>query len=105
MKAKELFAKDKEYIINNGQVQIIDSFSGRVLEGRRFTDGLQQSIEAKEGIQVTSETQIVAKVTYQNLFRLFPKLSVLTHSLTYSLTHSYLLTRSLTHLLTHSLTH
>ena len=78
LKAKELYNKDKEYTINNGQVDIIDAFTGRVLEGRRFTDGLQQSIEAKEALDVSGETQVVAKVTYQNLFRLFPKLSGMT---------------------------
>ena len=78
LKAKELYSKDKEYIIKDGAVAIIDSFSGRVLDGRRFTDGLQQSIEAKESLQVSSVTQVVAKVTYQNLFRLFPKLSGMT---------------------------
>jgi preprotein translocase subunit SecA len=78
LKAKELYNRDKEYTINNGQVDIIDAFTGRVLEGRRFTDGLQQSIEAKEGLDVSGETQVVAKVTYQNLFRTFPKLSGMT---------------------------
>ena len=78
LKAKELYNKDKEYTINNGQVDIIDAFTGRVLEGRRFTDGLQQSIEAKENLAVSGETQVVAKITYQNLFRLFPKLSGMT---------------------------
>ena len=75
IKAKELFFNEKDYIVKDGAISIIDSFSGRVLEGRRFTDGIQQSIEAKEDLKITSETQIVAKVTYQNLFRLFPKLS------------------------------
>lgn len=79
IKAKELFNKDKEYIVKeDGTIGIIDSFSGRVLDGRRFTDGLQQSIEAKEKLRVSGETQVVAKVTYQNLFRLFPKLSGMT---------------------------
>ncbi len=78
IKAKELFTLNKDYIISNNAVAIIDSFSGRVLEGRRFTDGIQQSLEAKENIKITSETQTVAKVTYQNLFRLFPKISGMT---------------------------
>ena len=78
LKAKELFFVNKDYIVKDGAVSIIDAFSGRVLEGRRFTDGIQQSIEAKENLKITSETQIVAKVTYQNLFRLFPKLSGMT---------------------------
>eukprot|EP01041_Mallomonas_annulata_P006005 gene6005-12107_t len=75
LKAKELYNKDKEYIVRDGQVAIVDAFTGRVLDGRRFTDGLQQSIEAKESLPVSSDTQTVAKVTYQSLFRLFPKLS------------------------------
>ena len=79
LKAKELYALNKEYIItSDNAVVIVDSFTGRVLEGRRFTDGLQQSIEAKENLPVSSETQTVAKVTYQSLFRLFPKLSGMT---------------------------
>lgn len=78
LKAKELFKQGSEYIVEGGEVKIIDAFSGRALEGRRFTDGLQQSIEAAEGLEVSGETQVVAKVTYQNLFRLFPKLSGMT---------------------------
>jgi preprotein translocase subunit SecA len=78
LKAKELFKVDQEYIIKDGAISIIDAFSGRVLDGRRFTDGLQQSIEAKEKLLVSGETQVVAKVTYQNLFRLFPRLSGMT---------------------------
>lgn len=78
IKAKELFRKDKEYIVVDGKVQIIDAFSGRVLEGRRFSDGLQQALEAKEGLAVSAESQIVAKITYQNLFRLFPRLAGMT---------------------------
>ena len=78
VKAKELFNADRDYIVQDGSVSIIDTFSGRVLEGRRFTDGIQQSIEAKEGLKITAQTQIIAKVTYQNLFRLFPKISGMT---------------------------
>ena len=83
VKARELYVKDKSYIVAPGasgqmEVNIVDAFTGRVLVGRRFTDGLQQAIEAKEGIPVSSETQVVAKVTYQNLFRLFPQLSGMT---------------------------
>ena len=84
IKAKELFRKDKEYMVVDGadgggaKVQLIDAFSGRVLEGRKFSDGLQQAIEAKEGVAVSSESQVVAKITYQNMFRLFPRLSGMT---------------------------
>merc|ERR1711871_1192332 len=78
LKAKELYNKGSEYIISEGEIRVIDSFSGRVLEGRRFSDGIQRSIEAKESLTISSETQTVAKITYQNLFRLFPKLSGMT---------------------------
>lgn len=78
IKAKELYARDKEYIVTEGGIRIIDAFSGRVLEGRRFSDGLQQALEAKEGLPVSAESQVVAKITYQNLFRVFPKLSGMT---------------------------
>merc|ERR1711871_1229056 len=78
LKAKELYNEGSEYIIDNNEIRVIDSFSGRVLEGRRFSDGIQRSIEAKESLTISSETQTVAKITYQNLFRLFPKLSGMT---------------------------
>eukprot|EP00968_Pinguiococcus_pyrenoidosus_P010920 scaffold873_cov252-Pinguiococcus_pyrenoidosus.AAC.18 len=75
VKAKELFKRDVDYIVKDDEVLIIDSFSGRVLEGRRWSDGLHQSVEAKEGIIVDSQSQVTATVTYQNLFKMFPKLS------------------------------
>ena len=75
VKAKELFQRDVDYILRDDEVCIVDSFSGRVLEGRRWSDGLHQSVEAKEGIAVDSATKISATVTYQNLFKLFPKLA------------------------------
>ena len=59
MKAKELFTRDKEYIIKDNELFIVDSFTGRVMEGRRFTDGIQQAIEAKEGMQVSADTEVV----------------------------------------------
>ena len=62
LKAKELFTKDKEYIIKDNELFIVDSFTGRVMEGRRFTDGIQQAIEAKEGMQVSAETEVIGKV-------------------------------------------
>ena len=61
LKAKELFTKDKEYIIKDNELFIVDSFTGRVMEGRRFTDGIQQAIEAKEGMQVSAETEVIGK--------------------------------------------
>lgn len=78
LKAKEFLEKDKEYIISDGMVSIVDSFSGRVLDGRRFSDGLQQAVEAKEGLILSGESQTIAKISFQNLFKLFPKLSGMT---------------------------
>lgn len=77
VKAKELFNKDIEYTVlpDNAGVGIIDSFTGRVLDGRRWSDGLHQSIEAKEGIEVSEQSKVIAKVTYQSLFRQFTRLS------------------------------
>ncbi len=78
LKANLLFNRDTDYIIRNGKVQIIDEFTGRVLEGRRFSDGLHQAIEAKENVKVEEENQTLASVTYQNYFRLYRKLSGMT---------------------------
>ena len=75
IKAKELFIKDKSYLVREGEAMIIDEFSGRVMEGRRWGDGLHQAIEAKEGLNVQPETEVVASVTYQSLFRRFDKLA------------------------------
>ena len=78
LKANSLFKKDTDYIIKNGKVQIIDEFTGRVLEGRRFSDGLHQALEAKENVQIEEENQTLASITYQNYFRLYKKLSGMT---------------------------
>jgi len=78
LKANLLFNKDTDYIIRNGKVQIIDEFTGRVLDGRRFSDGLHQAIEAKEKVKVEEENQTLASITYQNYFRLYHKLSGMT---------------------------
>ena len=78
LKANLIFRKDTDYIINNGKVQIIDEFTGRVLSGRRFSDGLHQAIEAKENVQIQEENQTLASITYQNYFRLYKKLSGMT---------------------------
>jgi len=75
LKAKELFENGKEYLVRDGEVVIVDQFSGRVLEGRRYSDGLHQSIEAKEGLVVTKQSQVIATVTYQSLFKSFPILA------------------------------
>jgi preprotein translocase subunit SecA len=78
VKAKELFIRDVHYIVRNQEVVIVDEFTGRVLPGRRWSDGLHQAIEAKEGVPIQSESQTLATVTYQNLFRLYPKLAGMT---------------------------
>ena len=78
LKAKELFVKDTDYVVKNGEVMIVDEFTGRLMEGRRWSDGLHQAIEAKEGVQIQDETQTLASITFQNLFRLYPKLSGMT---------------------------
>jgi preprotein translocase subunit SecA len=78
IKAKELFTKDVDYIVRNDEVIIVDSFTGRVLPGRRWSDGLHQAIEAKEGVEIQNETQTLATITYQNFFLLYPKLGGMT---------------------------
>jgi len=78
LKANFLFNKDVDYIVREGKVQIIDEFTGRVLSGRRFSDGLHQAIEAKEDVQVEEENQTLASITYQNYFRLYQRLSGMT---------------------------
>jgi len=78
VKAKELFQLGEEYIIRDGQVAIVDTFTGRVLEGRRWSDGMHQAIETKENIDVSVRSQVSAQITYQSLFRLFPRLCAMT---------------------------
>ena len=78
LKANLLFKKDTDYIVRDGKVQIIDEFTGRVLDGRRFSDGLHQAIEAKENVKVEEENQTLASITYQNYFRLYKKLAGMT---------------------------
>ncbi len=78
LKAKELYHKDTDYVIKNGEVVIVDEFTGRLMEGRRWSDGLHQAVEAKEGAKIQDETQTLASITFQNLFRLYPKLSGMT---------------------------
>ncbi|MDN5918410.1 MAG: preprotein translocase subunit SecA [Pseudonocardia sp.] len=78
VKAKELFKKDKDYIVNDGEVLIVDEFTGRVLAGRRYNEGMHQAIEAKEGVEVKAENQTLATITLQNFFRLYDKLSGMT---------------------------
>src|SRR5215208_4633575 len=78
LRAQTLFRKDDEYIVTDGQVYIVDEFTGRVLEGRRYSEGLHQAIEAKEGVQIKEENQTVATITIQNFFRMYDKLSGMT---------------------------
>lgn len=78
IKAKELFTKDVNYIVRNDEVVIVDEFTGRVLPGRRWSDGLHQAIEAKERVDIQNETQTLATITYQNFFLLYPKLAGMT---------------------------
>ncbi len=78
LKAKELYHRDKEYIIGDGEVKIVDEFTGRVLEGRRWSDGLHQAVEAKERVKIQEENHTWATVTLQNYFRLYDKLSGMT---------------------------
>ncbi len=78
LKANLIFKKDTDYIVRDGKVQIIDEFTGRVLGGRRFSDGLHQAIEAKENVKIEEENQTLASITYQNYFRLYEKLAGMT---------------------------
>ena len=78
IKAKELFERDKDYIIRQGEVMIVDGFTGRVLAGRRYNEGMHQAIEAKEQVEIKNENQTLATVTLQNYFRLYDKLSGMT---------------------------
>lgn len=78
IKAKELFIKDVNYIVRDDEVVIVDEFTGRVMQGRRWSDGLHQAIEAKERVEIQPETQTLATITYQNFFLLYPKLSGMT---------------------------
>ncbi len=78
LKAHHLFEKDKEYIVKDNKVIIIDEFTGRMMEGRRFSEGLHQALEAKEGVPIQNENQTLASITFQNYFRLYPKLAGMT---------------------------
>lgn len=78
IKAEELFTRDKDYIIRGGEVLIVDEFTGRVLAGRRYNEGMHQAIEAKEGVEIKNENQTLATITLQNYFRLYNKLAGMT---------------------------
>jgi preprotein translocase subunit SecA len=78
LKAKELYKLDKDYVVMNGEVLIVDEFTGRILEGRRYNEGMHQAIEAKEGVEIKQENQTLATITLQNYFRLYEKLGGMT---------------------------
>jgi len=78
LKAHTLFAKDVDYVVKDGKVVIIDEFTGRMMEGRRYSDGLHQALEAKERVPIQNENQTLASITFQNYFRLYPKLAGMT---------------------------
>ncbi|MDH3707307.1 MAG: preprotein translocase subunit SecA [Acidimicrobiia bacterium] len=78
LKAKELYQRDKDYIVQKGEVKIVDEFTGRILDGRRWSDGLHQAVEAKEGVKIKEENQTLATITLQNYFRMYDKLAGMT---------------------------
>lgn len=78
LRAHTLFARDVDYVVNDGRIVIIDEFTGRMQEGRRYSEGLHQALEAREGVEIQNENQTLASVTYQNYFRLYPKLAGMT---------------------------
>lgn len=78
LRANYIMLLDKDYVVSDGEVLIVDSFTGRVMQGRRFSDGLHQAIEAKEGVQIQEENKTMANITYQNLFRMYNKLAGMT---------------------------
>ncbi|MDR2339699.1 MAG: preprotein translocase subunit SecA [Deltaproteobacteria bacterium] len=78
LKAHTLFKRDRDYMVQNGQVIIVDEFTGRSMEGRRYSDGLHQALEAKEKVKIENENQTLASITYQNYFRMYDKLSGMT---------------------------
>ena len=82
LKAKELYRRDRDYVVQNGEVKIVDEFTGRILEGRRWSEGLHQAVEAKEGVNIKAENQTLATITLQNYFRLYDKLAGMTGTAT-----------------------
>ncbi len=75
LKAKELYKRDKDYIVQAGEVKIVDEFTGRILEGRRWSEGIHQAVEAKERLRIKEENQTLATITLQNYFRMYDKLA------------------------------
>src|SRR5439155_19301206 len=82
IKAKELYKRDKDYVVMDGEVMIVDEHTGRILAGRRYNEGMHQAIEAKEGVEIQNENQTLATITLQNFFRLYDKLSGMTGTAT-----------------------
>ncbi len=82
LKAKEVYKRDKDYIVQGGEVKIVDEFTGRVLEGRRWSEGIHQAVEAKEGVKIKEENQTLATITLQNYYRLYEKLAGMTGTAT-----------------------
>ena len=82
LKAKELYRRDRDYVVQNGEVRIVDEFTGRILDGRRWSEGLHQAVEAKEGVSIKAENQTLATITLQNYFRLYNKLAGMTGTAT-----------------------
>ncbi len=78
LKAKELYVRDRDYVVKDGEVTIVDEFTGRLMPGRRYSDGLHQAIEAKENVRIAQESQTLASITYQNYFRMYDKLAGMT---------------------------
>src|SRR6185312_5144471 len=78
LEAKELYRRDKDYLVADGEVKIVDEFTGRILEGRRWSDGLHQAVEAKERVRINEENHTWATVTLQNYFRMYEKLAGMT---------------------------
>ena len=88
LKARFLYERDKDYVVKDGQIIVIDEFSGRLAEGRRFGEGLHQSLEAKENLKIQEESITLASITFQNYFKKYQKLSGMTGTaLTLSLIH------------------
>src|SRR5207249_7251734 len=78
LRAQQIFHKDQQYVVQNGEVIIVDEFTGRLMHGRRWSDGLHQAVEAKEGAGIQNENQTLASITFQNYFRMYGKLSGMT---------------------------
>ncbi len=78
LKAHVIFQKDKDYVVKDGEVIIVDEFTGRLMPGRRWSDGLHQAVEAKEGVKIERENQTLATITFQNYFRMYKKLAGMT---------------------------